>query len=135
VPDSRLERRPGDAGAYIRAHSAAADRIFVWGQSPVVYDDAQRRPASRYIATFPPTGHVFGPRLDHVNLKARLSPAAWPLLEHDLRRYPPAFIVDTEAGPDAESPMAQFPVMRTLIATQYQPVWRSRDVVIYRRGN
>jgi hypothetical protein len=42
------------------AHSDPADRIFVWGQTPEIYLDAQRRPACRYITTFPLTGYVFG---------------------------------------------------------------------------
>ena len=39
-------------------HSAFDDRIFVWGQSEGIYLDAHRRPACRYITTFPLTGYV-----------------------------------------------------------------------------
>src|SRR5438045_6759705 len=53
-------RMPFEAGRYLFTHSDPADRIFVWSQSPEIYADAQRRPACRYITTFPLTGYVFG---------------------------------------------------------------------------
>ena len=53
-------RVPSEAGRYLFTHSNPADRIFVWGQSPEIYLDAHRRPACRYITTFPLTGYVFG---------------------------------------------------------------------------
>src|SRR6476620_6272523 len=45
-------REPSETGQYLFAHSDPADRIFVWGQSPEHYLDAERRPACRYITHF-----------------------------------------------------------------------------------
>src|SRR5207248_10017657 len=38
-------RMPFAAGRYLFTHFDPADRIFVWGQSPEIYSDAQRRRA------------------------------------------------------------------------------------------
>src|SRR5213595_1392790 len=51
-------RVPSETGRYLSTHSSPDDRIFVWGQTPEIYLDAYRRPASRYITTFPLTGYV-----------------------------------------------------------------------------
>ena len=51
-------RVPSDAGRYLFTHSTPDDRIFVWGQTPEIYLDAHRRPACRYITTFPLTGSI-----------------------------------------------------------------------------
>src|SRR6476660_4208939 len=53
-------RLPSEVGRYLFTHSNPEDRIFVWGQKMNIYLEAHRRPASRYITTFPLTGHVFG---------------------------------------------------------------------------
>src|SRR5256886_6619458 len=53
-------RVPSEAGRYLFTHSSPDDKIFVWGQSPEIYLHARRRPACRYITTFPLTGYVFG---------------------------------------------------------------------------
>src|ERR1051326_6242466 len=55
------QRELSESGRYLLEHSAPTDRIFVWGQAPKIYLDARRRPASRYITTFPLTGYIFGP--------------------------------------------------------------------------
>lgn len=44
-------------GAYIRAHTAPDDRIYIWGWSPGAYRAAQRLPASRY-ATLEKVGQL-----------------------------------------------------------------------------
>lgn len=128
----RAQRTP-PAGLYLRQHSSSADRVFVWGQSPRIYDDAERRPACRYVATFPLTGYVFGSTVPGLDLRSRILPGAWSTLQQDFARHRPAFIVDTEAGPGALTPIAQFPVLQQFIARDYQPVWRSAAAVVYRR--
>src|SRR5262249_39630471 len=52
-------QRPTEVGSWIKAHSDSTDRIFVWGQADRktgIYLEADRRPASRFIASFPLTG-------------------------------------------------------------------------------
>src|SRR5437660_12573123 len=62
-------RVPSEAGRYFSTHSSPDDRIFVWGQSAKTYLDAHRRPASRYITTFPLTGNIFGGPLPSVDTR------------------------------------------------------------------
>lgn len=135
-----LARQPGvsEAGQYVMAHSSAEDRIFVWGQETRIYVDAHRRPASRYIATFPLTGLIFGappPSAGEppVDTRARIVPGAWDNLRNDFSRQEPTFIVDTEASPDATYPVRQFPALAQLLATEYVAVAQTAEGVIYRR--
>src|SRR5207247_945301 len=53
-------RVPSETGRYLLEHSAPNDRIFVWGNKPKFYIEARRRPACRYILSFPLTGYIFG---------------------------------------------------------------------------
>ena len=126
-------RAIGAPGRYVREHSRPDDRIFVWGQAPQVYLDAGRRPASRYIATFPLTGYIFGGPLPGVDTRNRILVGSWQTLEHDFGVHPPAFIVDTEVRPDALYPMRTFPVLAAMVARDFEPVFRTDDAVVYRR--
>jgi len=128
-------REGAEAGRYLRAHAAPGDRLFVWGQAPWIYLDARLRPASRYIATFPLTGHIFGPPLPGVDTRNRIVPGSWANLEKDLDAHPPEFIVDAEADPGARYPAGQFPVLAKLLATHYHPIAKTADGVIYRRNS
>jgi 4-amino-4-deoxy-L-arabinose transferase-like glycosyltransferase len=135
-----LSRQPAETetGRYLRAHSLVTDRIFVWGQAAGIYLDAQRRPASRYIATFPLTGLVFGappcaPRGCGIDTGKRIVPGAWDKLRQDFTSHEPEFIVDTEVGRDAAFPASQFPALANVLATEYQPVARTAEAQIYKR--
>lgn len=120
------------AGAYLRAASAPVDRIFVWGRGTRIYLDAQRRPASRYIATFPLTGRIFGAPL-HIDTTTRILPSAWPNLEKDFAAHPPEFVVDMEVGEHAEYPVGRFPILRNLLQASYAAVARTAEGLVYRR--
>src|SRR5215813_6622867 len=127
---------PTEAGRYLFAHSDPADRIFVWGQSPEIYLEAHRRPACRYITTFPLTGYVFGGRVPGLDIRKRILPGAWSTLEQDFARHPPAYIVDVQADPKtAESPVSDFPILAKLLKEHYQPVARTAEGVIYHRDD
>ena len=107
-----------EAGRYLFAHSDPANRIFVWGQRPDlirafrpcrqdfclgsksgIYLDAHRRPACRYITTFPLTGYVFGGPIPGFDTRSRILPGAWSTLEQDFARHPPTYIVDVQPDP------------------------------------
>jgi 4-amino-4-deoxy-L-arabinose transferase-like glycosyltransferase len=135
-----LARQPAvsEAGQYLLTHSSAEDRIFVWGQTTRIYVDAHRRPASRYIATFPLTGLIFGaPRPSTgepaIDTRDRIVPGAWDNLRRDFAQHEPAFIVDTEAAPDATYPVREFPAFAQLLSARYQAVAVTGDGVIYKR--
>ncbi len=131
------QRAPADVGRYVREHSDPADRLFVWGQAPGIYLDAQRRPASRYVATFPLTGYIFGSPLSwdpSHDTSDRIVPGAWEQLEEDLQRHPPRFIVDMEATRDVPRyPMARFPIIGRLVEERYELVFRGTEGVVYQR--
>jgi hypothetical protein len=126
-------RVPSEAGRYLSTHSSPDDRIFVWGQTPEIYLDAHRRPASRYITTFPLTGYVFGGPIPGFDTRSRILPGAWTNLEQDFARHPPTYIVDVQPDPkSAQYPVKNFPILVKLLAQRYQPVAHTAEGVIYR---
>jgi 4-amino-4-deoxy-L-arabinose transferase-like glycosyltransferase len=126
-------RVPSEAGRYLLTHSDPADRIFVWGQREGIYLDAHRRPACRYITTFPLTGYVFGGPIAGFDTRSRILPGAWSTLERDFARHPPTYIVDVQPDPrSAHYPVKDFPILAKLLAERYQPVAHTAEGVIYR---
>lgn len=126
-------RVPSDAGRYLFTHSTPDDRIFVWGQTPEIYLDAHRRPACRYITTFPLTGYVFGGPIPGLDTRSRILPGAWTTLEQDFARHPPTYIVDVHAdAKSAQYPVKDFPILAKLLAERYEPVAHTAEGVIYR---
>jgi 4-amino-4-deoxy-L-arabinose transferase-like glycosyltransferase len=127
------QRAPSETGQYLFTHSNPEDRIFVWGQNPKIYLQAQRRPACRYITSFPLTGHIFGGRVPGLDTRSRILPGAWNNLEEDFARHPPAYIVDDEAdSKTAQHPVKDFPILANLLKQQYAVVARTAEGVIYR---
>ena len=126
-------RVPSETGRYLFTHSVPEDRIFVWGQTPEIYLDAHRRPACRYITTFPLTGYVFGGPIPGLDTRSRILPGAWTTLEQDFARHPPTYIVDVQPDPNSEQrPVKNFPILAKLLAERYEPVAQTAEGVIYR---
>ena len=127
------QRVPSEAGRYLFSHSSHDDRIFVWGQSPEIYLDAHRRPACRYITTFPLTGYIFGGPIPGFDTRSRIMPGAWTILEQDFATHPPTYIVDVQPDPkSAYYPVKDFPILAKLLAERYEPVAHTAEGVIYR---
>jgi hypothetical protein len=122
-----------EAGLYIRDHSGADARVFVWGRTPLIYLDSERRPAARYIDTFALTGRMFGPSLRGLDTTSRIEPGAWERLREDFEVHPPTFIVDADAASGSEYPVAWFPWLSELMQREYTPVAHAQDGIIYRR--
>lgn len=122
---------PGQTGQYLLEHSTPNDRIFVWGHTPKIYLDAQRRPACRYITTFPLTGYLFGGTAPGLDTRKWIKPWAWKALDQDFARHPPVYIVDTQISSRARHPVKDFPVLAKLLAEKYRPVAETDDGVIY----
>ncbi len=126
------QRKSSDTGRYLATHSSPADRIFVWGQAPRIYLEAQRRPACRYILTFPLTGYMFG-QLVGVDTRDRIIPGAWNALEQDFDRHPPVYIVDVQHPAfNAQYPIQNFPILAKLLEERYRPVARTAEGVVYK---
>jgi len=128
---------PGASAVYVREHSNASDRIFVWGQGDRftgLYLDAERRPAARYIASYPLTGHIFGvwdPKLDTSN---RIVPGAWDSLRSDFTAHPPRYIIDTDGIVQPTTyPIARYPYLRDYLGRYYHAVFRASDGVVFER--
>ncbi len=127
------ERAPSPAASYVGSQARPTDRLFVWGQQTSFYVDAAMLPASRYIATFPLTGYIFGGALPGLSTQNRIVPGAWRNLAGDLRRHPPEFIIDTQANRGDADPIRNFPPMARFVANDYGRVAVFADGVVYRR--
>ena len=132
------QRASSKTGQYLLEHSAPDDRIFVWGQAPRIYLEAQRRPACRYVVTFPLTGYVFGWNEEStasIDTRKWIVPGAWAALEEDFAKHPPAYVVDVQVpARNAHYPVRDFPILARLLAQHYRPVARTPQGVIYRRN-
>jgi hypothetical protein len=125
-------RHASEAGRYLSENSAPDDRIFIWGHGSRIYMESRRRPACRYILTYPLTGRVFGGRLPGVDTRKWIVPGAWNLLEEDFSKHPPVFIVDLEHGSEERYPVRDFPILARLLEERYQPVLQATWGIIYR---
>ena len=130
------QRATSETGRYLLEHSAPNDRIFVWGQAPRIYLEARRRPACRYVVTFPLTGYVFGwsaQSISAIDTRKWIVPGAWTALEEDFAKHPPAYVVDVQVpAKNAHYPVRDFPILAGLLAERYHPVARTAEGVIYR---
>ncbi len=127
------QREVCQTGRYLLEHSDPADRIFVWGQDTEIYLDAHRRPASRFVVTFPLTGLIFG-GLNNVDTSDRIVPGAWEKLEQDFGKHPPVYIIDVQAGAkNAQYPPRNFPFLAKFLAEKYESVARTDAGLVYRR--
>jgi len=128
---------PGASAVYVREHSSATDRIFVWGQGDRytgLYLDAERRPAARYIATYPLTGHIFGVWDSKLDTSGRIVPGAWDRLQADFSEHPPRYIIDTDGILQPPIyPIARYPFLRDYLAHNYRAVYRASDGVVFER--
>jgi 4-amino-4-deoxy-L-arabinose transferase-like glycosyltransferase len=125
------QRESTETGRYLSAHSAPDDRIFVWGQTTKIYLESRRRPASRYVATFPLTGYVFGSFPD-IDTRKWSVPGAWEKLEEDFNTHPPSYIVVLQVpAKNARYPVKDFPILAKLLADRYHPVARTAEGAIY----
>lgn len=128
------DRAASPAARYVAARAHPADRLFVWGQQTPMYLDANLLPASRYIATYPLTGYIFGGALPGVSTRDRIVPGAWSNLATDFAHHPPQFIIDTQSSPGDEYPIHDFPQLANFVANNYRHVAAFPDGTIYRRS-
>jgi 4-amino-4-deoxy-L-arabinose transferase-like glycosyltransferase len=126
------KRQPLETARFLSEHSAPDDRIFVWGHKAAIYIDAQRRPACRYILTFPLTGYIFGGPIPGVDTRNRILPDAWNHLQEDFGKHPPVYVIDVQDEDNLVYPIRDFPVLAKLLAS-YNVVARNDEAVIYSR--
>jgi 4-amino-4-deoxy-L-arabinose transferase-like glycosyltransferase len=133
-------RESSPSASYVREHSTEQDRMFVWGQGTRLtgmYLDARRRPATRYIASFPLTGHIFGSPVSwdpNYDTSDRIVPGSWENLRQDFERHPPRYIIDTDAVRSRPVyVIAKYPFLRDYLASGYREVFRAPDGIVYER--
>jgi 4-amino-4-deoxy-L-arabinose transferase-like glycosyltransferase len=127
-------RRAGtEAGRYLREHAALNARLFVWGQEGRIYADSRLRPATRYLATFPLTGYVFGGPIAGLDTSRWIRPGAWSIFAREFDSRRPEYVVDTQTRSDALYPVGKFPDMANRLTACYHVEARVKEGTIYRR--
>src|ERR1700674_5321410 len=119
--------------AYIDDHTRSSDRVFVWGDCPALYVESDRLMASR----FPGFLRGFARGSGQAPQNWDTTSDVWPLLEAALTSNPPALIVDTAAPGWSDFsmyPMSNYPVLSSLIASNYHELATVDHVVIYARN-
>jgi hypothetical protein len=119
--------------AYIHDHTQPGDRVFVWGDWPALYVEADRTMAGRFPGFL--RGFARGSGQPPNNWDT--TPDVWPLLQADLTQNPPALIVDTASAGWSDFsmyPMRNYPVLADLVASRYHVVATVDGVVIYARS-
>jgi len=130
-----------DAGAWIAAHSAPADRIFVWGDSPQLYVYSRRPMATRFAFTNYHTGTIWGtnpiPGSPHPPVPSLAVPRAWRELLDDIAYAPPTLVVDAAAGGLHDFgglELEKYPQLWSIIQQHYRYETTTRGGIrIYRR--
>jgi hypothetical protein len=85
-----------EVGELVARHSKQDERLLVWGYYPEIYFFSQRLPASRFIYTNYITGMIPWTNLDPlIDTAYAVAPNGWKQMEQDLKRRPPAVILDT----------------------------------------
>jgi hypothetical protein len=117
---------------YVRSHTSASDRVFIWGDWPAVYVESDRLMASRFPGFL--RGFARGSGLPPNNWDT--APDVWPLLDADLAANPPALVVDTATAgwsDFADYQMSSYPSLRRVVDEHYHQVAIVDGVVIYAR--
>ena len=119
--------------AYIHDHTQPSDRVFVWGDWPALYVEADRPMASRFPGFLRGFDRGSGQPPNNCDTTSDV----WPLLQADLTQNPPLLIVDTASAGWSDFsmyPMRNYPVLASLVASNYHVVATVDGVVIYGRN-
>jgi hypothetical protein len=113
--------------AFLREHVAPERAVFVWGFEPVIYDLADRRPATRFLYDVPQ-------RVEWAKRELR------EVMMRDLETTPPAAIVVerrdvlpmvTGSNLDSADTLPDFPALQGLLATRYARATTIEDFDVY----
>ncbi len=125
--------------AWLDQHSSADDAICIWGNSPVLYFDADRPLGCRFVfanyvtGLSPATPSQNDPAVDS---SKNAVPVALDMLESDLLDRRPTFVIDASPGNVgfyAKYPPEKFPRLARLLACRYLPETEIVGLRIYRR--
>jgi hypothetical protein len=119
---------------YVREHSAATDRIAIWGHFPEVYWASGRRPAMRFVHTGFLTGASAGRPAGSGSDGAVAG--AWEAMFADFAEHPPALLLDTSTASvrDYEYyPIGRYPVLERYVADHYRRQATVEGIAVYHR--
>jgi len=124
-------------GKYVKKTTKPDDKVFVWGQDAHAYLDSERRPAARFVATYPLTGYIFGSPLTKdtsYDTAYRIVPGAWENLREDLMETMPEIIIDNEGcKPVPRYPINQFPYIQRIVQECFELEKSMPDGIVYKR--
>lgn len=117
--------------AEIRSRTAPSERVLLWGMHPETYWLADRAPASRYLTAGFLTNFSGGRGGVRVGERYAMD-GAWPYFEGELRRDPPALVVDDSRG----KPYAvrHTPTLREFLGRHYERAGTVGGAVLYVRA-
>lgn len=130
APSRELEHAVTVAAA-VRAHTAPADPVLVWGIHPETYWFADRLPASRYLTAGFLTNFSGGRGGARVGERYAV-PGAWRTFTAEFAAHPPALVVDDSRG--APYAIARTPTLRELLCSGYRRVATVDGAVVYARA-
>ena len=125
--------------SWLDDHAARSSKLCIWGNSPNLYFDANRPLGCRFVFSnyltglSPATSTQTDPEVDS---SANIVPEAWDMLELDLLRRSPQFIIDGSAGNVAfygKYPPSKFPRLWRILQCNYEPTATVAGMRIYRR--
>jgi len=126
--------------AWLDAHGAPDDAICIWGNSPVLYFDADRPLGCRFVfanyltGLSPATATQTDPSVDS---SRNVVPEAWDMLDDDLRTRAPTFLIDASPGDVGfygKYPPSKFPRLARALACDYDAAADVIGMRIYRRA-
>ena len=129
----------GEVVAWLDAHGAPSDALCIWGNSPVLYFEADRPLGCRFVfanyltGLSPATATQSDPNVDS---SANIVPEAWDMLEADLRDRKPRWLIDAspgDVGHYAKYPPAKFPRLARVLDCDYAPVADVSGMRIFER--
>ena len=136
IPGSFHNRPDPDVlASYVRSHTTAADRVFVWGSYPEVLVAADRLPAGGLVHTDFVVGRSGG-RNNPVKTLSSAVPAALDIMMRSLTANPPQLILDTSTAPELgyrNYPTSLLPEVERFIHDGYEQVDIVDGVTIWQR--
>lgn len=136
VPGSFHHRPdPTDLAAYVRAHTTADQRVFVWGSYPEVLVSANRLPAGALVHSDFVTGRSGG-REDPRTTLEMAAPGALELMLAELAAHPPELVLDTSTADNlgyGNYPLSLFPEIAAFVTAGYEEVEQIDGVSVWQR--
>ncbi|WP_171162425.1 glycosyltransferase family 39 protein [Streptomyces sp. I05A-00742] len=114
----------------VRARTAPADPVLIWGMHPEQYWFADRPPAGRFLTAGLLTNYSGGRDASAVG-EAYGVPGGWPVLRRELRTRPPALVVDDSRGKPYA--VGRVPSLRAFLRGGYERVGSVEGAVLYAR--